>query len=228
VATPSHSRPVSLPCTPAVWTLLPFFHSCCFISAAGRHPSEIDPHSSHASLTCPVCHVDFSADPEGLPARIAGYSGSSLSLLDSPSESASWSPPRQPQALPPPPVHVHPDTRPFTWCPLRCPATHEMCGHCWRWQEEGLAHVQSAHHPDSVLRRHSASLVDSWDSWFDFLLASGKVSVIIRCPDRSKVLVQLRTAKAVFESAMPPPPLAGNCGIRARATDISALNRWRR
>ena len=121
------------------------FHSCCFISAAGRHPSEIDPHSSHASLTCPVCHVDFSADLEGLPARIAGYSGSSLSLLDSPSESASWSPPRQPQALPPAPVHVHPDTRPFTWCPLRCHATHEMCGHCWRWQEEGLAHVQSAH-----------------------------------------------------------------------------------
>jgi hypothetical protein len=65
---------------------------------------------------------------------------------------------------------------------------------------------------DSVLRRHSASLVNAWDSWFDFLLASGRVSVIIRCPDRSQVLVQLRAAKAAFESATPPPPLAGQLG----------------
>ena len=75
-------------------------------------------------------------------------------------------------------------------------------------QAEALKHDAS----DSVLRRHSASLVDSWDSWLGFLLSSGKVSVISLCPDRSAVLVQLRAAKAVFEASMPPPPLAGPLG----------------
>ena len=71
-------------------------------------------------------------------------------------------------------------------------------------QAEALKHDAS----DSVLRRHSANLVDSWDSWLGFLLSSGKVSAISLCPDRSAVLVQLRSAKAVFEASMPPPPLA--------------------
>ena len=75
-------------------------------------------------------------------------------------------------------------------------------------QAEALEHDAS----DSILRRHSASLVDSWDSWLGFLLSSGKVSVISQCPDRSAVLVQLREAKAFFEASMPPPPLAGPLG----------------
>ena len=38
--------------------------------------------------------------------------------------------------------------------------------------------------PESLLRRHAASLVNMWDSWFAFLLASGKVSVILRSSDK--------------------------------------------
>ena len=66
------------------------------------------------------------------------------------------------------------------------------------------------------MRRHAASLVNMWDSWFAFLLASGKVSVILRSSDKTIVLAQLKVAKAAFEAATPPPPsapLGGGLGL---------------
>ena len=74
--------------------------------------------------------------------------------------------------------------------------------------------------PESLLQRHAASLIDMWDSWFAFLLASGKVAVILRSSDQVIVLAQLRVAKAAFEAATPPPPsapLGGGLGLTGLA-----------
>ena len=61
--------------------------------------------------------------------------------------------------------------------------------------------------PHSVLNRHSVSVVDTWESWFEFLLSSGSVAVILRPADRSKVLAQLKAAKAAWEASVAAPPL---------------------
>ena len=140
---PHRHRPTAT--TAAQWTYLRCghrFHACCFTAAAGRHPSEIGPHSSSASLSCPVCH----RDSDGLPARIVGYSGTSLTLLTTPYDPELPPEPPLPSDVPPPPPPRPLPHGAFQWCPLHDPSSHQMCGHGCDSPAHTVRHIHLSHH----------------------------------------------------------------------------------